>query len=165
MQSQSDEWPEVYRGAPAMALMVRDRLESEGLQAFVPDQNLRIIEPFLTGGNAFELRVLVAGAHVEHAKRLLAADAREMQLAGPDGDELDPRTREVQRVGERIVNAAALGYMAPVALWNAPRYFASSKGLETPPRGRKLVVAATALAACEVIALTALLIYEALREF
>lgn len=155
MRSQSDDWPEVYRGAPAMALMVRDRLESEGLKAFVPDQNLRVLEPFATGGNAFELRVLVEQSNAERAKQLLAADASAM--APSPSEAIDPRTREVERLGERIVNAAALGYLAPVALWNAPRYFASSKGLTTPPRRRRMVVAATVLAAVEVIAVLILL--------
>ncbi len=155
MRSLNDDWIEVYQGAPAVALAVSERLQGEGLRTFVPDQNLRVIDAFKTGGSAFELRVLVAREDHEQALALLELDrsAADDELRIPEEDVLEQRVVDARRLGERVIAAAVLGWTAPLALWMARRYFALVKKLDAPPRRHRFVQAATVLAALEIVGL------------
>ncbi len=141
-----------------MALAVSERLQSEGLRTFVPDQNVRILEPWKTGGNVFELRVLVAREDFERARELLELDgaAANEELRVPPEDVPDPRLVRARRLGEGLIIAAALVCTAPIALFIAPRYFGLVKQVGVAPRRYRVVQVATALAAFEVVALTAI---------
>lgn len=159
MQAQSSEWLEVFRGAPSMASLVQARLSEEGIRTFLPDANLRLLDPFATGGNVFELRVLVDRTQLARAREILESDTLDTppELATSAEDFVDPEVREVERLGERIVGGAALFYLAPLALAYAFRYFPRARRLPTRPRRHGIVVAATLLAVLEVAAAPVLL--------
>ncbi len=159
MKSLSEDWVEVYHGAPAVAELVHARLHSEGVRTFVPDRNLRWLDPTDTGGSVFELRVLVAREDVARARALLASDAAAgADLEASPPEELERRTREAQRLGERLIVAAAMIVLAPLALWWAPRYFRLVRELPTRPRRYRVVQAATRLAVFLLAAGVALLV-------
>jgi hypothetical protein len=70
---------------------------------------------------------------------------------------LESEGRELERLGKRIVNGAALFYLAPLALVHASTHFPRARRLPTRPRGHGLVVAATGLALLQVVAMGVLL--------
>jgi hypothetical protein len=153
MRAQSEEWPEIFHGPPSLASMVQVRLSAEGIRTFIPDAHLRVLDPFSTGGDVFALRVLVDHSQLARAREILEGDALEI----PAGDVVDPKRREVERIGERIVNGAALFYLAPLALVHAFKYFPRARRLPTRPRRHGLVVAATWLALLQVVVVGVLL--------
>lgn len=158
MRALTDDWSEVYSGSPAIALLLRDRLEDTGVRTYVPDENLRFLDPFSTGGRALDLRVLVARDQVEQAREILLEEKETAaELAIEPQDRIDPLAREVARLGERIICATALALLAPAALWMAPRYFALARRLPTPPRRRVAVIVAVLIAALETAALAVVL--------
>src|SRR6185436_7687325 len=70
----SSRWIPVFSGPVWQALGVQARLEAEGFTTFVPDTNVRTIDPFITGGDAFALDVLVPEDAVEAAREVVAAE-------------------------------------------------------------------------------------------
>jgi hypothetical protein len=159
MRALSDDWIEVFWGSPTVALLVRDRLEGLGVRTYVPDENLRFLEPFSTGGQSLDLRVLVPRDQEEQAREILEEEGQqgESELSISPEDRIDPLVREVTRIGDRIVFATALGVLAPAALWMAPRYFKLARRLPAPPRRRALVIVAVLIAALETVAVAYLL--------
>jgi hypothetical protein len=157
MHALSRDWIEIYSGSPAMALLLRDRLEDAGVRTFVPDENLRYLDPFATGGRSLDLRVLVAHGQEERAREILIEEQQAAsELTVPADDQVAPVAREVARIGDRIVYATALVALAPAALWMAPRYFALARRLPAPPRRRVAVIAAVLIAAFEIAGFAAL---------
>jgi hypothetical protein len=158
LKSLSEDWVEVYHGNAAVAEMVHARLREHGVRAFVPDRNLRYVDADATGGNVFELRVLVERRQWGRARYILELDAAAGAMM-PDGgeDALERELREVQRLGDRIIASALFGYLSPLALILAPRYFKLARALPMRPRRHRSVQAATLIASLLVSACVALL--------
>lgn len=147
MKSLSEDWVEVYHGNAGVAEMVHARLREHGVRALVPDRNLRYVDADATGGNVFELRVLVERRHWKRAHYILELDAAAGAMMRDGGeDALEQELREVQRLGDRIIASALFGYLSPLALIMAPRYFKLARALPTRPRRYRTVQAATVLA-------------------
>jgi len=159
LKSLSDDWVEVYHGNAALAEMVHARLREHGVRAFVPDRNLRYVDADATGGNVFELRVLVERKDSNKARDLLELDAAAgALLRDPSEAALEQQQREVQRLGDRVIAAVLVVYLAPLALVLAPRYFKLARALPTRPRRYRTVQAATLLALFVLAAGVALLV-------
>jgi hypothetical protein len=70
----SQRWVPVFSGPVWQALGVQARLEAGGFLTFVPDTNLRTIDPYMTGGDVFALEVLVPEDAVGAAREVVAAE-------------------------------------------------------------------------------------------
>jgi hypothetical protein len=123
------EWVTVLEASRVKVDVVRGVLDSEGIATFVPDELTKLADPFITGGNAFTVRLQVPAADVERARALIAqapmppepaeaaADEREEQEERAEQEESDAAYKDpVERNAERTIFSAALVVTFPLAL-------------------------------------------------
>ena len=79
----SDRWVTVYGGPIWEAQMVRDRLDDEGIESFLPDETTKVVDPFITGGNPLAVALQVRAPDAERAQALVAT----YHKAPPEGEE------------------------------------------------------------------------------
>lgn len=69
-------WVSVYAGPVWKAMAVQSMLDEAGILTQVPDSNTRTIDPFITGGDAFSLAVLVPEDAAQAARAIVADHER-----------------------------------------------------------------------------------------
>ncbi|MCA8961559.1 MAG: DUF2007 domain-containing protein [Planctomycetes bacterium] len=161
------EWTVIRTGPIAEVTVLQAVLESEGIPTFVPDQNMKVIDPFITGINAFDVRLMVPRCDAERAVERLrdpsetSPEAMEYE-EWPDawGEEPDDaadgesspegessRLRDLEARGRRIRWASIALVSSPIALAMAPVYLLETRQLSTRPRGHAYTIAAIIAAA------------------
>jgi hypothetical protein len=135
-------------------------LESEGLRTFAPDQITKVVDPFITGGNALLSRLQVPEDAVETARDILAASreaAHEQEdedgapeTAGhPEGSATGPEEtpeEEVESFGRRTRWGAVMGVTAPLAILYGICYLSACREHGIRAKQHGLVVSALVLA-------------------
>lgn len=134
----SSRWTTVFHGSMGEALVCRGLLESNEVPARILDENIKIIDPMITGANVFDVQLQVP--------ELLATEARELLDYRPAPEEQseprDPAEERAYRLGLRIRWASILSLTAPYALWLARPYLAAVKSLGKKPRDHAWTIAA-----------------------
>jgi len=78
----------IFRGSQSEALVLKTALESRGLHAFVESQFIKALDPFVTGGNVFEIAVQTPLSEAKAAQEAM----RELQQAGAQLDQPETET-------------------------------------------------------------------------
>jgi len=135
----------VFAGPLWRVMLMEISFKAEGIACFVPDRLTKIINPFVTGANALDLRLQVSSEHAEAALAVVAAEAAE-ERAAPKLDPVEAALFEVDRLGRRICFASLEPFTSPIALWYATPYLRRAAALGTRARGHGYVLAAILIA-------------------
>jgi hypothetical protein len=160
MVRMSQRWITVYNGPMWQVLALEGKLEAEGFTTFVPDRNIKTIDPFITGAGALTIDLMVPQDSAEAARTVLARHGGSEAL--PDEDaaapEVElPKAEQLRRLGVRIRWCTLLLLTAPYGLYLAFYYVRAVKRLHIRPTTFALDVAAIvacALLTCVLIALS-----------
>lgn len=138
-------WITVDSGPLARMEILRGLLEDEGIPCLIPDAGTKLVDPFITGGDALSCRLDVPEEHVGRARQVIEEVRREaaQQLAA-DGEPETPgeaRDRSLEAMGRRIVWGAAWIVTQPLALFWAYYYLRNTWG-KRKPAGHVTVMAA-----------------------
>ena len=123
----------VYSGPIGVAHTLRATLESAGFLVFIPDENMKLLDPFVTGANCLEVSVQVPATDVDAVREHLASakveDVPEEPEPEPDTESQDgdvQLARDVRRVVLRMKWAIAFQLLffdfLPIPLLLVPRY-------------------------------------------
>jgi hypothetical protein len=148
-------WVTVSQGSMADVLVLQGLLESNGFPTMLRDMNIKVVDPFITGGNAFAVDLQVPDIDASEALKVLAwrPDGEESAAAPPqavvaaESEMEDSAETAVRALGNRIRFAALLTFSAPFALLLAPRYFRAVRRLGRKPDGHAWTIAALVYAA------------------
>ena len=112
----------IHRGDFNELLPLQAALNANDLHAFIADQNIKTIDPFITGGSIFQTSLQVPAYEVEQALALLqdlrpsANDAEESPAADETGPVEDGIVR-LEALGLRLRWGAVLvGFLAPYSI-------------------------------------------------
>ena len=144
----------VFHGPMSEALVLQGLLESNGVEAHILDQNIKVIDPLITGGSAFDVQLQVAEDRAVEASEILdyrppLGDEGEEEAAVP----ADPVEEHVRKLGFRIRWASILLFTMPYALWLAGPYLLGARRLDRPPPEHGWTIAAIV---CSVLLLLAI---------
>jgi hypothetical protein len=96
------EWVTVYSGSRSAALVVQTALEARGIPTYLPDEQMKVIDPFITGSNPFDVRLQVPSDLVREAREVLppprAPSVRAVELRDAD----EARADDVRRLAQRL---------------------------------------------------------------
>jgi hypothetical protein len=138
-----NRWTTVFAGPMWEVIPLQSELEARGFLTYVPDSNLKEIDPFVTGANSLVVRLQVPSDVAENALQIIEPEAEEapQPTATPAGvrDHLD-------RVARRIRWGALLYVTAPLAFYMSFEYFDAVKRCGVRPSGHGYTVAAFWLA-------------------
>jgi hypothetical protein len=146
----SDEWIELDAGPLWRVEMLQEELANQGVDAFVPDTNLKRVDPFAAAGNVFDYRLLVRAEHSSRARELL----QELQLRPEEQDEperVDEAMFRLERLGRRIQWCAMVTLFAPVGLWLWFRYVRTARDRTELPRDHRWTRLAAVMCAVEIV--------------
>jgi hypothetical protein len=141
-------WITVFHGPMAEVLVCQGLLESNGFRTHIVDENIKVIDPFITGANAFGVQLQVTEDDVAEAKKVL--DYR--PLPDEQAESQDRAEERVRELGLRIRWASIIGITAPYALWLARPYFLGVRALGRRPAEHAWTVAALVLSVVLILA-------------
>jgi len=99
----------IFHGSLAEALVLRGRLEANGVAALLCDENTKIIDPFITGADALSVDLQVSSEAASEAGRILRDRER------VPGEE-SAQQAELRKLADRIRWASLVTIGAPVAI-------------------------------------------------
>jgi len=108
-------WSTVYTGPVWRALSVQSLLDEAGFLTQVPDANTRTMDPFITGGDAFSLSVLVPARDSTAALDVVASH----EQPGPTSAASE-RDSKLAKLAHRLRWLTAMVVIAPVFFLTAP---------------------------------------------
>lgn len=146
----------VFHGPMSEALVLQGLLESNGVAAHILDENIKVIDPFITGTGAFDVQLQVPEDRAAEAREILdyrppREDASDDEGALPP----DPVEEHLRRLGFRIRWASVLLFTTPYALWLAWPYYLGSRRLGRPPPEHGWTIAAIVCSALLLFAIVA----------
>jgi hypothetical protein len=149
-QPPAAEWVTVYSGSRSAVLVLQVSLHARGIPTFVPDEQLKVIDPFITGANPFDVALQVPPRLAAEAQQLIrsgrqrAADLADgAAIREPLEGTLEHEQEQVRRLGERLCWCLAF----PIFGWAVGAflgfgYLRRARALpERPPRYRVIVLA------------------------
>jgi hypothetical protein len=149
-------WTTVFHGSMAEALVLQGLLESNGVGAHILDQNIKVIDPFITGGSAFDVQLQVTEDRAVEAREILDyRPTREHEDGGEPLATPDPIEEHVRNLGVRIRWASILLFTSPYALWLAWPYLQGARSLDRPPPEHGWTIAAIVVSALLLLATVA----------
>lgn len=127
------EMETVLLGSWAEVLVLQAALEDQGIQTFIPNQNIKTIDPYITGMNALDVRLQVPRLQFPLAAEALTR-LREEKQEGHDPELLFP----VEALGRRVRWATLI--LPPVGLVFGILYLLKTRPMQTKPihHGRTL---------------------------
>ncbi len=123
-QFRPPQFETVYSGALGVAKTVQATLESAGFSTFIPQENMKTLDPFNTGANCLTVAVQVSSNDAEAVREFLE-NATKRALVDSD-DEQGTVDCEAIVLSTRIAWAFALQWIVLGLPWPwlfAPRYF------------------------------------------
>lgn len=175
----SKDWTIAFTGSIAEANMVQAELEAAGIPAFMPDANMRTMDPFLLGGGDFlDATVCVPRSAAERAQEVIAEATTKTRTpadfafegdpgeAAVEPDEIAPNEADaalasrVRKLAQRIRFGSISIIGVPFALAALPEYFRGVRAIGQRPPGHGLTLAAGVFALAQV-AVLALMIWSA----
>ena len=149
----------VYRGPLPEILALRASLGAEGIETVIRNENIKSIDPFITGGAIFDATLLAP----EDAAQEAARSIRELRGRHDDSERATEAASEPSRaeaLGKRIRWSCAAFLFAPLALYLTPAYLREARKGQPPGHGSTLF--AIAVACVEVLAMVAVALNVAL---
>lgn len=67
----TDSWVRVYSGSFASVLANQATLEASGIPTVIPNETMKVLDPFITGGNVMNAEIRVPMTEAEAAVELL----------------------------------------------------------------------------------------------
>jgi hypothetical protein len=133
----------VYAGTPTEVTVVRALLESHGIVSFVPDEIIKIVDPFITGANPLHMTLVCPSERAAEARRLI----EESREAAPPEDTPESvpagtQSEDIDRLGTRIRWAAVTLVTAPIGAFYGFRYLARCRTVPSRPSHHGLTVLA-----------------------
>jgi hypothetical protein len=129
--------------------LLKGRLEQEGIVVFLPEANVKRVDPFITGGNALDTKMQVPEHEAERA-RVLVEEYREATREKPaeftDAVDPDARMARKAKLGRRIRWLTLLWFTAPIALVLGILYVWDLEPNEPRPPSHGLTMAAILIA-------------------
>ena len=61
----------IFFGAYVEAVTIRSTLAANGYETFIPNENIKVMDPFVTGANALDVQLLARVGEVEEIRALL----------------------------------------------------------------------------------------------
>jgi hypothetical protein len=110
MAGDASRWTTVYTGPVWRALSVQSLLDEAGFLTQVPDSNTRTIDPFITGGDAFSLSVLVPERDMSAALAVVASHEKSAPATAPA-----ERDTALARLAHRMRWLTTMVVTAPIA--------------------------------------------------
>ena len=163
----SSAWTEVFAGPLWKAEMLSGELELEDIPSFVPDSTMKRLDPFDTGGNIFDFKLLVPAEHAARAREIVGLPRPEQYVARPAESLSEPRVDDelakLEVRGRRIQWSALVLAFAPYGLWLALRYLPASARHAQRPAGHRLTLFASVVCLVECAALV-VAVWYALRS-
>lgn len=153
------DWTTVFSGPMSEVLILQGLLESNGIPTFIPDHNMKVIDPFVTGANALTVHLQVPRDQVFEARRLLAWRPESEE---PPVDPVADSGVDLERLGVRIRWASLMVWSVPYSLWLAGRYFRGVRRLGRKPEGHLWTVASLAFGLLSLGGLLIVLVGEAI---
>jgi hypothetical protein len=100
------EWVRIFSGSFPKALALRASLEAAGVRTRIPDEVMKVMDPFITGIDPLSVQILVPWDDVELAKEVMAPDgeAADDERADGDGSQADGSQQplDVEQLGRRV---------------------------------------------------------------
>jgi hypothetical protein len=91
----------VFFGSYVEAVTIRSTLDANGYETFIPNENMKVTDPFVTGANALDVQLLARAGEVEEIRALLD----ELRERGPERS----GRRTPLRMGWLVVLSLTLG--------------------------------------------------------
>jgi hypothetical protein len=143
----SQRWTTVFHGSMVEAIVCRGLLESNEVPVRILDENIKVIDPFMTGANALGIQLQVPTERESEAREML-------DYRPPPEERPEPKTADeqsVRAIANRIRWCSIMGLTAPIALLSAPAYFAGVKRLGRSPDEHRWTIASLVLSAVLVL--------------
>jgi hypothetical protein len=67
----NEPWVRVYSGSFASVLANQATLEASGIPTVIPNETMKVLDPFITGGNVMDAEIRVPNTDAEMAVELL----------------------------------------------------------------------------------------------
>ncbi len=156
----------IFTGSMAEALSLHAALRAEGFDAFLPDQTIKTVDPFITGMDALSMRISVPADQVEEARQAIR-DLRAAGPAAPDGepgasppeeDALPAPEAEVEKLASRMGWAFCL--FPPIGVYLGIRYLIASARLERTSRHHGRVLAILTICSIQTAMVIAIVLAE-----
>jgi len=142
-------WITVFHCSMVEATVCRGLLESNEIPAQILDENIKYIDPFITGRNALDVELQVPTDR--------AAEALEILNYGPPPQEqpetVEPSETRARKLGERIRWSSILLITMPYALWLIGPYASEVRKLGRRPEGHGWTIKAFVMSAVLLIAM------------
>ena len=153
-------WVTVEIGPPWRVELMWTALEEQGIPAFIPDRNLKTIDPFITAPLSLDCHLQVPEEHAAEAREVLD-EVASLQEESPPEDQLqhepgisqdidaandeDHEARETARladIGKRIQWATLLVVTQVFVFYYAFQYYRELRKTDARPAGHRITVAA-----------------------
>jgi hypothetical protein len=129
----ASRWVTLFQGTIPEVITLQASCEAIGIPTYVPDMNLIQADPFMRGGNALALQLLVPEDRLADA-RSFRERLEEERAADPERARHEPGPLEkLEVLGRRARWCSVLGITAPIGIWLGLRYLRETRGLEPKP--------------------------------
>ena len=138
----------VHAGPLWEVQLLQGMLEEEGIQAFIPDESTKRVDPFITGANPLTTNLVVSKDDAERASALIEKhkEVAEARDAKTPPHHPPTETERLRVIGNRVRWASIMIVTAPLALWWGRQYIAGLKPDVPRPHHHALTIAAIFLA-------------------
>lgn len=149
------QWTTVFAAPMSEAIVCQGLLESNGIQSRILDQNIKIIDPFITGGAALQVELQTPSESADRAREILVW--RPPRLTDGE-DHVEPEQERIEKVGQRIRWSSITMLTAPYALWLAPGYLLGVRRLGRAPKNHGWTLASIAFSCIFLVIVAGLLL-------
>ena len=145
----SERWITVFRGSMAEGTVCRGLLEANEIPAQILDENIKYIDPFITGRNALDVELQVPSDREAAAREAL--DYRPPPEEQPEP--VEPSEARARKLGDRIRWSSILLVTMPYALWLMGPYLAEVRKLGRRPDGHGWTITAFVMSGVLLVAM------------
>jgi hypothetical protein len=133
-----DDLEEVYVAPLSELHVLRSSLEALGYDILLADENIKMWDPFVTGGSIFDSRLMAPASQAQEVRQTI----QELKDQVPVTDEAagDDASAEIEDIGRRIRWHSVIGLTAPVGIVSGARYLSRCRRLSVTPRGHLLTI-------------------------
>ncbi len=114
---------QVFAGSQTEITVVRSLLNSHGIECFLPNKNIKIADPFITGGNALTMAIVCPVDQATEALRIIEETRAGVLAEEPASEE---ERDDLERLGARVRWATCSVVTIPFGAWLGFRYLARS---------------------------------------
>ncbi len=166
------ELQSIFRGSMPEVLTLQAALAAKGIESFIPDYNMKTIDPFITGRNVFEVSLQVPAVKAAEAEAEIrslregAEERRQEERAGgcfeepiEESREASDVRQEVEATGRRIRWASVSVITAPVGILWGVKYLVEARPLSPWPSYDRLTRFCLAICFLECLSMAAFMVW------